>query len=166
MHKFFRLFFIIITLTIVTSSCSLDSNGYSISAFVKRLNSYDESYDICEEGFLIDEKSRTMTKFFGFAENEILLQLQNNEENQLCSINIVLDNITKNNTSEINFINNCIRAFLNNEDISTQFIDTLEKDDFLFKLDINTKKEKIGNAELFVDVTEIGTVITVLQSIP
>ena len=165
MHKFFRLFFIIITLTIVPSSCSLDSNGYSISAFVKRLNSYDESYDICEEGFLIDEKSRTMTKFFGFAENEILLQLQSNEENQLCSINIVLDNITKNNTSEINFINNCIKAFLNNEEISNQLINKL-KEDALFKPDINTKEEKIGNVQLLVDVTEIGTVITVLQSIP
>lgn len=165
MHKFFRLFFIIITLTIVTSSCSLDSNGYSISAFVKRLNSYDESYDICEEGFLIDEKSRTMTKFFGFAENEILLQLQSNEENQLCSINIVLDNITKNNTSEINFINNCIKAFVNNEEISNQLINEL-KEDALFKPDINTKEEKIGNVQLLVDVTEIGTVITVLQSIP
>ena len=36
----------------------------------------------------------------------------------------------------------------------------------IFIKNINTKKTKIGNTEMLIDVTEIGTVISVVQNIP
>ncbi len=166
MKKFYTIVPIILIILTIFSSCNLKENGKSLSAFVTRLNNINKSYNITETGFIIDEKNKTLTKFFTFSNNNVMLQFTYSDNNELNSANIVFDNITENNPEELIFIKNVITAFINNEEIESKLLTAIEFDTCIFTIDKNTKKAKIGNVEMLIDVTEIGTVITVLQNTP
>ena len=81
-------------------------------------------------------------------------------------MNIVSDSLTAEDSAQLEFIKNCIYSFVCNEEIVNNIFTDSDFDNAVLKVDINTKKTKSGNVEILIDVTEIGTVITVLQNTP
>lgn len=148
------------------SGCQIRENGHSLQAFTERVNTLSNEWEIDVNGFIFDDKDKTFTKFFKFTESEIMVQVEQNKSNELCALHIVFDNLTENNTREIDFIKNIMFSFINNDNLTTDLLSKINFDDAIFKKDINTKAIKNGNTELKVDVTEIGTVISVYQNIP
>ncbi len=146
--------------------CQIRENGHSLQAFTERVNTLSDGWEIAVNGFIFDDKDKTFTKFFKFTDSEIMVQLEQNKSNELCALHIVFDNLTENNTQEIDFIKNIIFSFINNNDLTTDLLSEFNFDDAIFTKDINTKTIKNGNTELKVDVTEIGTIISVYQNIP
>ena len=61
---------------------------------------------------------------------------------------------------------NSIYAFIDNTTETDNLLAEADFDNAIFIKDINTRKTKIGNIEMLIDVTEIGTVISVVQNIP
>lgn len=147
-------------------SCALTEKGNSLYAFCKRISKLDDSYTITVSGFIADEEKQTLTKFFTFDEKEFMLQFIMNEENDITTLHIVFDNINQNNSKELNFIKNCISSFIANEETSEAIFTEIDIDNCLYTVNFNSRKTKIGNIEIIIDVTEIGTVISVFQNIP
>lgn len=164
----FKFSLIIIALVLVISlcGCSFSEKGATIYAFTQRMNVLCEDYELTTDGYIFNEENNTYTKFFSFNENHIMLQFTCNDKNETTSLDIVFGNLQENNTQELTFIKNSIFAFIDDEAVAQELLATLSFDDILYFPHINTKNAKIGNIEAFVDVTEIGTVITVVQNIP
>ncbi len=163
-----KVFCIVISFLFIISvcGCSIVEDGYSLQAFTERANERFEQWEISANGFILNEKDKTYSKFFKFDKNEILVQFEYNENKELTSLHIVFDKLTKNNTQELDFIKNIIFAFINNNTITTEILSEINFEKAIFTPDLNTKTTKNGNIELKIDVTEIGTVISVYQNIP
>ena len=163
--NFYRLSALFITIFLL-GGCGLSQKGQSLSAFCERMNEFYEDYHLTPDGFIYTESNNSLTKYYSFNEKEIMLSFVCNDKNELQTLHIVFDNLTKKDTDEINFVKNCIHSFVDN---TTESDNLLIKSDFenaIFTRDINTKTTKIGNTEMQIDVTEIGTVISVVQNIP
>ena len=161
-YRISALFFAIFLL----GGCGLSQKGRSLSAFCERMNEIYEDYNLTPEGFIYDESKSSLTKYYSFNEKEIMLSFVCNNKNELQTLHIVFDSLTKNDTAEINFIKNSIYAFIDNTTETDNLISESDFDNAIFIKDINTKITKIGNTEMLIDVTEIGTVISVVQNIP
>lgn len=147
-------------------SCTISDTGATLYGFTKRMNELNESYSLTDDGYIIDQENQTFTKYFTFNEKNVMLTFSYNEKNELDSMNIVSDSLTAEDSAQLEFIKNCIYAFVCNEEIVNNIFTDSDFDNAVLKVDINTKKTKSGNVEMLIDVTEIGTVITVLQSTP
>ncbi len=163
--KFYRIFALFITLFLL-SGCGLSQKGNSLTAFCERMNEIYEDYQLTPDGFIYNESKNSLTKYYAFNEKEIMLSFLCNDKNELQTLHIVFDSLTKNDTTEINFIKNSIYAFIDNTTETDNLISQSDFDNAIFIKDINTRKTKIGNTEMLIDVTEIGTVISVVQNIP
>lgn len=163
--KFYRILVLFITLFLL-SGCSLSKKGYSLGAFCERMNELCEDYQLTPDGFIYNERKNSLTKYYSFNEKEIMLSFLYNNKNELQTLHIVFDNLTKNDTTEINFIKNSIYAFIDNTTEADNLLAEADFENAIFIKNINTKKTKIGNTEMLIDVTEIGTVISVVQNIP
>lgn len=152
-------------LVLTLSSCSLDLKGESLHAFTGRINDYGD-YCVTPEGFIIDEGTATLSRFFRFGEDEeLLIKLHLNERNRINEMHIVFENKICNNTYAYTFILDCIKAFCNDE---STFSKILEKSDFennIKEVDMQTKSAEHGNVELLIDTTEIGTVVSIYKEI-
>lgn len=164
-YKFSLIFFALV-LIISLCGCTFSEKGATIYGFTQRMNLLCEDYELTTDGYIFNEENNTYTKFFKFNENDIMLQFTCNETNETSSLDIVFGNLEENNTAELTFIKNSIYAFINDATLTEELLLSLSFDDILYSPDINTKNAKIGNIEAFIDVTEIGTVITVVQNIP
>lgn len=147
-------------------SCTISDTGATLYGFTKRMNELNESYSLTDDGYIIDQENQTFTKYFTFNEKNVMLTFSYNEKNELDSMNIVSDSLTAEDSAQLEFIKNCIYSFVCNEEIVNNIFTDSDFDNAVLKVDINTKKTKNGNVEMLIDVTEIGTVITVLQSTP
>ena len=104
-------------------------------------------------------------KFFLIDESEILLSFNTDTKGRLCEMNIVLPQDFYNNDNTSRFLENTLFCFINNAALTTE---ALESIDFYNAVKTTTKetiKTKSGNIELLLDVTGIGTVITVYKDI-
>ena len=117
------------------SGCSIIKNGSDLSGFIFRMNGKNESYTLTENGFLYDSEKSEFYKYFILDEHELLLSFKSDEKARLTEMNIT------------------IGCFLNESDFLLPFVT-----DAIIKA-------KNGNTELLLDVTEIGTVITVYKDL-
>lgn len=161
-----RLFSIcfLLSFIILFCSCSISDTGSNIYGFTKRINQTDKSYNMTVNGYIIDQENKTFTKYFTFDEKNLMLRFTYNKKNELDSMSIVFDNLTADDSAQLKFIKNCISSFVCNDAEVKQIFAEGDFENALFTKDINTKKTKVGNTEILIDVTEIGTVITVLQN--
>ena len=128
------------------------------------MNEKNPAYSMTNSGYIYDEAESTLTKYYVINDTNIMLRFTLDSNNELCSMNIVFDNLTESNTNEIEFIKNSIGCYCNNSEISGPLLDEVNFPQVLFKKEINTTKSKIGNTEILIDVTDIGCVITVVQN--
>lgn len=127
------------------------------------MNEKNEGYTLTENGFLYDEEKSEFYKFFIIDENEILLTFKADEKGRLQEMNIVTSCILGNSEFLSSFIKDALFCFINdNEILNTLFTET-DFNNTILTVKNETIKAKKGNVELLLDVTEIGTVITVYK---
>lgn len=142
------------------SSCSVTQNAEDLSAFILRMNTLNEQYNLTPQGFIYSEENDNIYKFFIVNENEILLSFTEDNKGRLTEMNFVADNKFYEDLSSFEFFKNSLNAFINNENTYLGIIDN----DITELLKTETKESvtiKNGNIEVSLDVTTLGTVITV-----
>lgn len=126
------------------------------------MNTLNESYRLTEGGYIYNEKEQTLSKFYKIDHKDYLLSFGVNDKNNLCSLNIVFDKSDADDTYGLKFIENCIYAYVDNDQLAKEILNVIKLPDISYKT--CSIQEKIGNTEIIVDVTEAGTVITVVQN--
>ncbi len=147
------------------SGCSIIKNGSDLSGFIFRMNEKNESYNMTETGFLYDEEKSEFYKFFIIDENEILLTFKADEKGRLQEMNIVTSCILGNSEFLSSFIKDALFCFINDNEILNTLLTETDFNNTILTVKKETIKAKNGNVELLLDVTEIGTVITVYKDI-
>lgn len=151
-------------LIIFFSGCSVTQNGEDLSAFIFRMNTLNEQYNLTPQGFIYSEENDDIYKFFIVNENEILLSFKEDNKGRLSEMNFVADSNFYEDLSASEFFINSLNAFINNENTYKEIIESNLAE--LFK---NETKEsstiKSGNIEISIDVTTSGTVITIYKDI-
>jgi hypothetical protein len=118
-----------------------------------------------ETGFLYDEEKSEFYKFFIIDENEILLTFKADEKGRLQEMNIVTSCILSESEFLLTFIKNALFCFINNNEILDTLLTETDFNNAMLTVKNETVKAKNGNVELLLDITEIGTVITVHKDI-
>jgi hypothetical protein len=166
--KFVKILFIITLIsTILTASgCKSDIKGQTINAFSERMNALNEDYKMSPLGYIYDSDKKTISKFYTTDKREILVQFSMNDNSEITSMNIVFDNLTQDNQNELDFIYDCIRAFVDNDSVTEELLSGIGFYTEIYVPANKTRNKKIGDVEILMDVTEAYTIITVEQNIP
>ena len=118
------------------------------------------------DGYIIDTKKSTFTKFFRFSENEIMLNFKYDKKNRLNEMNIVFESTIPDETPEIlTFIENCIKCFIQNETAEKKILDNTDFENSIKKINIKTISAETDNIKMEIDTTNLGTVITIYKDI-
>lgn len=160
----FFLLYLILIITFTFNGCSISTAGNTLHGFTQRMNEKNPAYSMTNSGYIYDETESTLTKYYVINNTDIMLRFKADHNNRLCSMNIVFDNLTESNTQELEFIKNCIECYCESPEISAKLLSQTDFPKVLFTKDINTIKNKIGNIEILIDVTDIGCVISVVQN--
>lgn len=148
-------------LIIFFSSCSVTWEGEDLSGFILRMNTLNEQYNLTSQGFIYSDENNNIYKFFVVNENEILLSFKNDNKGRLTEMNFVADHNFYEDLSSYDFLKNALNAFINNETTYSEVIDGNNLTDILENNTKETATIKSGNIEVLLDVTTLGTVITV-----
>ncbi len=159
-----RLFLCLIVAILVFSSCKATTYGDTLYAFTERMNKLTDTYTLSENGYILDQKNDTLTHFYKFGENEILLQFKTDDKNYLTEMNIVFNGNFIEGTEEFIFIKNCISAFIDNEETERAFFAEKSLSQLLETKSNKTVEINKGDTQLLLDVTDSGTVITVVKN--
>ncbi len=151
---------LIFTVLFSLSGCVFKTTGENLAAFTERMNEISD-YELTSQGYSFDEKENTFSKFYILEEKNILLSFSADKSNNLKSLNIIFDRIDENNPLIFKFVNDCIKAFVNDEEKATPLINSLQLEKTLLKESYETIKKENGSIEILIDTTEIGIVITV-----
>lgn len=151
-------------MTFVLSGCAVSETGNSLHAFTERMNKISESYSLTENGYIFNDTDNTFTRFYKFNTNEIMVQFTCDENNNLYRLDLVFPNECAKNPQEIKFIKDCICAYINNTETQTDLMNKLQFDNTLNEVNYETQKAENGDTEMLIDVTAIGTVITIIQN--
>lgn len=154
----------LVAVIFMLTGCSLSSEGNTLHGFTQRMNEYPENYNLTESGYIFDSKNNTLTRFFSFTDNEIMLQFECGENNDLTCLHIVFDNMSKNNSQEMNFIKNCIAAYIENPETSSEIMKKIDFENTIQKASYETQNAKSGDTELLLDTTTVGTIITIIRN--
>lgn len=150
----------------VLSGCEAKTHGDTLYAFTQRMNSLSDTYELNENGYILDQKSSTLSHFYKFGEKEILLQLKTNNENILTEMDIVFLEKFVEGSDEMSFATNCISAFIDNAETEKELFSQKSLPELLKAESNETVEIKKDDIQLLLDVTEIGTVITVVKNNP
>ena len=151
-------------MTFVLSGCAVSETGNSLHAFTERMNKISESYSLTENGYIFNNTDNTLTRFYKFNTNEIMVQFTCDENNNLYRLDLVFPNKCVKNPQELKFIKDCISAYINNTEIQTDLMNELDFDNTVNEIKYETQKAESGDTEMLIDVTAIGTVITIIQN--
>lgn len=162
MKKF--LLFALFSLFLLTG-CTIQKTGSDLTGFIFKMNEKNESYNLTADGFLYSSENDDYYKFFQFDEDEILLSFCTDNKGRLTQMNIVTSKDFYSDESQMNFVENSLFSFIDNDDITNTILSEIDFYNSVKSVNINTQKSKNGNIELLLDVTEIGTVITVYKDI-
>jgi hypothetical protein len=147
------------------SGCTIEKNGSDLTGFILRMNERNESYNLTANGFLYDDNDEVLYKFFAFTDTEILLSFKEDTKGRLTEMNIVADKDFHKDEAVIKFIENTLFSFIDNEELTNNILTETDFFNSIKTINNDTKKAENGNIEILLDVTEIGTVITVYKDI-
>ncbi len=151
----------LLTLTLVTlCGCEITQAGNTLYSFTEKMNSFDHSYNLTEANYIYNSSDKSATKFYVIDSQTYTLTLDFNEENCINALHIVFDNSHEINPKGMNFIKNCILAYTENKKVARKTEEILSEN----KASYESITEKIGNTDLIIDVTDIGTIISVVQN--
>ena len=166
MKKHIFCILILLTSIITLNSCVFSTTGESLEAFSQKMNEINESYNMTSEGYIIDTKTQELTKFFRFSENEIMLNFKYDKKNRLNEMNLVFEPIVLDETPEaLNFIENCIKCFVQNEEIEKEILNETDFENSIKKINMKTISAEADNIKMEIDTTNLGTVITIYKEL-
>ncbi len=148
----------------ILSSCAVSETGNTLHAFTERMNKISESYSLSQNGYIFNDTDKTLTRFYKFNSNEIMVQFTSDDNNNLYKLDLVFPYDCLKSPQELKFIKDCISAYINNPEIQSDLMNELDFDNTINEINYETKKAENGNIEMLIDVTAIGTVITVVQN--
>ncbi len=151
-------------MVITCASCSVQSHGDTLHGFTQRMNKLSDTYELNETGYIFDQKSNTLSRFYKFNDKEILIQFKMNNENILTEMNIVFMENHVEGTHEFNFVKNCISAFIDNEETEKALFSEKTLSELLKEKNNHTVEINKSDTQLLLDVTDSGTVITVVKN--
>lgn len=154
-----------IMLIIFLCSCDFSQKGESLYSFCEKVNAYNESYALTPDGYIYSESDNSFTRYFKFSDEEVMLKFFADEKNRLTELNIVFDTDIEKNGDISEFTQICTRAFCGDEKIYKTLKKNIDWDTVLATPSYETKCAENGNIELKIDVTEIGTVISIFKDI-
>ena len=159
--------FLVLALFIIVflNSCTVTQNGEDLSGFTQRINILNEQYNLTSQGFIYSDKNDSIFKFFVVNENEILLSFKEDDKGRLIEMNFVANSNFYEDLSSLDFLKNSLNAFINNEKTYKEIIDNNNLRETLKTVTKETITIKSGNIEVLLDVTTLGTVITVHKDI-
>ena len=159
--------FLVLALFIIVflNSCTVTQNGEDLSGFTQRINILNEQYNLTSQGFIYSDKNDSIFKFFVVNENEILLSFKEDDKGRLIEMNFVANSNFYEDLSSLDFLKNSLNAFINNEKTYKEIIDNNNLVEALKTVTKETITIKSGNIEVLLDVTTLGTVITVHKDI-
>ncbi|MBQ8183892.1 MAG: hypothetical protein IJ025_08360 [Clostridia bacterium] len=163
MKRFMKIISIILIL-LLTCGCRAQTEGDTLHAFTERINNLSDTYQLDENGYILDKNERTLSRFYKFDENEILLRFRTDENNKLYEMSLVFNEICVEKTQEINFIENCLTAYIDDETTQKKLYSKTELEKALKTKSNKTQKTKSGDTEFLLDVTDYGIVITVVKN--
>lgn len=155
---------LLLVFTIFLTGCSISEKGEDLTGFVSKMNTLNESYDMKAKGFIFEEKSNRIYKFFIVNDTELLLSFTADNKGRLESMSITTSILIQDDAVLI-FIKNAIFSFVDNNEIYNEITEDEHFKNALNEISKETIKIKSGNAELLLDVTTLGTVITVHKDI-
>lgn len=147
------------------TGCAIQKNGDDLSGFIFKMNEKNENYNLSAEGFLYSEEENNFYKFFVVDEKEILFSFNTDTNGRLIEMNIVLENDFYNYDNTLTFLTDSIFSFINNDICTNEIIESIDFYNAVKTTSKETLKTKNGNIEFLLDVTEIGTVITIYKDI-
>ncbi|MBO7179518.1 MAG: hypothetical protein J6V78_04175 [Clostridia bacterium] len=162
MKKF--IFFPLVFLVFL-SSCSISKNGDDLTGFILKMNELNESYNLSAEGFIYSEENNSIHKFFVINESEILLSFCEDTKGRLTEMNIISSDNFQDDEAVFTFLKNSLSAFISDYDIYSEIVETNNLSELLNSENKETTTIKNGNIELLLDVTTIGTVISIYKDI-
>ena len=155
---------LLLVFTIFLTGCSISEKGEDLTGFVSKMNTLNESYDMKAKGFIFEEKSNRIYKFFIVNDTELLLSFTADNKGRLESMSITTSILIQDEAVLI-FIKNAIFSFVDNNEIYNEITEAEHFKNALNEISKETTKIKSGNVELLLDVTTLGTVITVHKDI-
>ena len=164
MKKKYILPFLAVFLMLFSGGCDVSETGNSLHAFTERMNKISETYSLTENGYIFNDNDNTLTRFYKFEKNEIMVQFTCDESYNLSRLDLVFPNECSENTQELKFIKDCISAYINDAEKHTALMNELDFDEKIHNPGYETHKAESGDTEIQIDVTAIGTVITIIQN--
>ena len=152
-------------LSFFLSGCTIIENENDLSGFIFRMNEKNESYNLTEKGFLYDKDKNNFYKFFIVDEKEVLLMFKADAKGRLIELNITTSCFLNENNSLLSFVKDTLFCYINNNETTEILLSEADFNNNILTTKKETIKAKNGNTELLLDVTEIGTVITVYKDI-
>lgn len=158
---------LLILLSFITlSSCVFTTTGESLEAFSGRMNNLNENYNMTADGYIIDTAESTLTKFFKFGQNTLMLSFKYDKKYRLNEMNIVFEPVLLDEAPEsLTFIENCIKCFLVNEEAEKEILNETDFQNSIVTINMETKSAEADNIKMEIDTTELGTVISVYKDI-
>ncbi len=158
---------LILLLSIINlNGCVFSSTGESLEAFSRRMNEINESYNMTSEGYIIDTKECSLTKFFKFQKNEIMLNFKYDKKHRLNEMNIVFESVVLDKTPEaLMFIEDCIKCFVQSEKTEKEILNNTDFENSIKKINMQTISAEADNIKIEIDTTQLGTVVTIYRDI-
>ncbi len=163
--RIFRILILLFSI-INLNGCVFSTTGESLEAFSRRMNEINEGYNMTSEGYIIDTEKSRLTKFFRFSENEIMLNFKYDKKHRLTEMNIVFQPVILEETPDaLNFIENCIKCFVQNEKVEKEILNTTDFENAIKKIKMETINAEADNIKIEIDTTNLGTVVTLYKDI-
>ncbi len=148
------------------SSCVFSITGESLEAFSSRMNEINEVYSMTSEGYIIDTKECTLTKFFKFNVDEIMLNFKYDKKYRLNEMNIVFEPVILDETPEaLSFIESSVKCFIQDEELEKEILSATDFQNSIKKINMKTISAEADNIKIEIDTTNLGTVITIYRDI-
>lgn len=154
----------VILIILLNCGCRAQTEGDTLHAFTERMNELSDTYTLNENGYILDQKEATLSRFYKFDENEILLQFKTDSYNKLYEMSLVFDESSLEKTDELNFIKNCLTAYIADESTKKELFSQINLEEVMKTKSNETIKSKSGDTEFLLDVTDYGIVITVVKN--
>ncbi len=155
---------LLIIALVTLCGCEITQAGSTLYSFTEKMNSLDDNYNLTEADYIYDLSDKSATKFYVIDSRTYTLTLDFDDENRIKALHIVFDNSEEDNPKGMKFIKNCICAYTENEKAARKTEEILLKNKN--KPSYESITEKFGNTDLIIDVTDIGTIVSVVQNNP
>ena len=155
--------FFVLALTISLTGCSISEKGEDLTGFVSKMNILNEGYGMNAEGFIFEAEGNKFYKFFIVNDSQLLLCFTADNKGRLNSMSITASSSPAKDETTLKFIKNAIFSFIDNAEHYNKTAESEEFEKALNEVSKETTKIKSGNVELLLDVTTLGTVITVYK---